>query len=150
METNIPSSSSPQSDTQIDVSEYEKLTSESYQEKEAINPDTEKKIEYLLLRLIFIAKMISLITFILLFCFVGYSWSRNQKQNSWIMKQSKYVYQGSAICKWVNSGNNQKIEQSTEFLTFLEKNPRKDLDIDLKQLLADNTCLTPDTLSHLL
>ncbi len=66
------------------------------------------------------------------------------------MKQSKYVYQGSAICNWVNSGNNRKIEPSTEFLDFLEKNPRKDLNIDLRKLLTENTCLTPDTMSHLL
>lgn len=96
------------------------------------------------------SKMVSVITFIALFCFMGYSWSRNQTQNSWIMKQSSYVYQGSPICNWVNSGNNQKIDASTKFLAFLEKNPRKDLHIDLKKLLADNTCLTPDTLSHLL
>jgi hypothetical protein len=50
----------------------------------------------------------------------------------------------------VNSGNTRTVEASTEFLAFLERNPRKDLNLDLKQLLANNTCLTPDTLSHLL
>ncbi len=42
------------------------------------------------------------------------------------------------------------MEANTEFLDFLEKNPRTDLNVDLKQLLADNSCLSPDTLSHLL
>ncbi len=148
MDTNTPTTLSTQPDTQIDVSEYEKLSAESFQSPNNISPDTEKKIEYLLLRIIFMAKMISLIAFIAIFCFVAYSWSRNQTQNAWIMRQTKYVYQGSSICIWVNAGNNRKIDASTEFLAFLEKNPRKD--IDLKKLLAENTCLTPDTLSHLL
>jgi len=104
METNTPiSPSSSENETQIDVSEYEKLNTESYQNKEDISPDTEKKIEYLLLRVTFFAKMASLITFITIFCFIGYSWSRNQTQDSWIMKQSNYVYQGSYVCNWVNS-----------------------------------------------
>ncbi len=150
MEPNTLTPPSPDTDVQIDVSEYEKLSAEWYQNKEEISPDTEKKIEYLLLKVIFITKMISLGAFMAIFCFVGYSWSRNQTQDSWIMKQSAYVYQWSAICNWVNSGNNRKIDASTEFLEFLEKNPRKDLNLDLKKLLADNTCLTPDTLSHLL
>ena len=96
METNdTPLSSAPvtNSDTQIDLSEYEKITTEGYQEKGSIEPDTQKKIEYLLLRLIFVAKMISFVCFTVLFCFIGYTWSRNQTQNSWIMKQTKYVYQ---------------------------------------------------------
>jgi hypothetical protein len=93
MDTNTPTTPSPQPDTQIDVSEYEKLSAESFQSKDDISPDTEKKIEYLLLRIIFIAKMVSLIAFITIFCFVAYSWSRNQTQGSWIMRQKKYVYQ---------------------------------------------------------
>jgi len=150
METNPPAPSSTPDNTQIDISEYEKLSGEWYQNKTDITPDTEKKIEYLLLKVIFAAKMISLLSFLAIFIFVGYSWSRNQTQDSWIMKQSKYVYRGSAICNWVNSGNNRKIDASTEFLTFLENNPRNDLKIDLRKLLQENTCLTPDTLSHIL
>lgn len=153
METNdTPLSSAPvtNSDTQIDLSEYEKITTEGYQEKGSIEPDTQKKIEYLLLRLIFVAKMISFVCFTVLFCFIGYTWSRNQTQNSWIMKQTKYVYQWSAICNWVSWGNTQAIEPSSDFLDFLEKNPRKDLNINLKELLSNKTCLTPDTLSHVL
>jgi hypothetical protein len=150
METNTPLQSPPQDTTQIDISEYEKLSAEWYQNKDDISPDTEKKIEYLLLKVIFIAKIISLVAFLAVFCFVGYSWSRNQTQNSWIMKQTTYVYQGSAICNWVNSWNTRKIDASSEFLEFLDKNPRKDLNLDFKKLLSDNTCLTPDTLSHLL
>ncbi len=150
METNNSPSTTPENDTQIDVSEYEKLSAEWYQNKEDISPDTEKKIEYLLLRVILAAKMVALTAFIGIFCFVGYSWSRNQTQNSWIMKQTKYVHQWSALCNWVNSWNTRKVEASTEFLDFLEKNPRQDLNVDLKKLLADNSCLSPDTLSHLL
>lgn len=150
MESNTPLTPPSLENTQIDVSEYEKLSADWYQNKEDINPETEKKIEYLLLKVILIVKMISLASFIAIFCFLAYSWSRNQSQNSWIMKQTDFVYQWSPLCNWVNSWNSRKIDASKDFLTFLEQNPSKNLKIDLKKLLSDNTCLAPDTLSHLL
>lgn len=130
---------------QIDLSEYQKLDSEGVKALSDINPETEKKLEYLLLRIWFVLKIIAWIAFIAIFILSAYSWSRNQTQTSWIMKQ-KFISQGNAACFWVNSGNNREQLKTTEFLDFLVTNKRE----DLRKLLEDNTCLTPDTLSHLL
>lgn len=132
-------------DTQIDLSEYQKLDSDGLKGISEINPETEKKLEYLLLRIWFILKIVAWVTFMAIFILATYSWSRNQTQESWIMKQ-KFVSQGNAACNWVNSGNSRKPPQDTDFLNFLTENKRG----DLRKYIEDNTCLTPDTLSHLL
>ena len=150
MEPNTPTPPLTPLDTQIDLSEYEKLSTEWFQTANEVNPDTEKKIEYLLLRVLFITKIISWLTFLVLFLFIGYSWSRNQTQNSWIMRQSKFVHQWTALCNWVNAGNNHEIPASTEFLKFLAENKNPQVKVDLSKLLTDKACLTPDTMSHLL
>lgn len=150
METPSTPSSSPENDIPVDISEYEKLSTLGYQSSPEISSDTEKKIEYFLLRVILVSKTISLVVFIALFCLITYSWSRNQTQNSWIMKNSTYVYQWSAICNWITSGNDRKIEAKTDFLEYLDKNPVPNATVDFKKILTDKTCLAPDTLSHLL
>ena len=83
----------------------------------------------------------------IIFILSAYVWSRNQTQDSWIMRQ-KFVSQGNAICSWVNSGNTRTPPKDTDFLDFLSANKQGNL--DLRKYLEDNTCLTADTLSHLL
>jgi len=61
------------------------------------------------------------------------------------MKQ-KFVSQGNAACNWVNSGNSREPLQNTDFLDFLSENKQA----KLRKYIEDKTCLTPDTLSHLL
>lgn len=119
METTSSPSPGTENEVPVDISEYEKLSSLGYQASSDISADTEKKIEYFLLRVILVTKTISLTAFIALFCLVAYTWSRNQTQGSWIMRNSTYVYQGSAVCNWINSGNNRKVEAKTDFLEYL-------------------------------
>ncbi len=141
MEEKNPTPANPQ----IDLSEYQKLDSEGLKGITEINPATEKKLEYLLLRVSFVLKIIASVAFIAIFILATYSWSRNQIQTSWIMRQS-FVEQGGAVCSWVNSGNSREPLKTTEFLDFLSANKRD----DLRKYIEDKTCLSPDTLSHLL
>lgn len=130
----------------INLTEYQNIDALAAQSASTMDAETEKKLEYLLLRIWFLAKSISTIAFIGIFLLTLYMWSRNQTQESWIMRQTQFVAQGNAVCNWVNGGNTRPVDKSTEFLDFLVLNQRG----DLRKYIEEDRCLTPDTLSYIL
>ncbi|MBP6921290.1 hypothetical protein KBB89_01960 [Candidatus Gracilibacteria bacterium] len=81
-------------------------------------PPTEKKLENILIRVVFFSRIAAWISIVLLILVALYGWTRNQKQDSWLMSLEMNTA-GSVICNWMNHGYATGLRNDTAFRDFL-------------------------------
>lgn len=125
-----------------DIAAYENVDlSQLNATGEELTP-TEKKLENILIRTVFFARIAAWIA-IAIFILLGlYGWTRNQTQSSWLMSLPMNT-SGSTICTWMNRGYDTGLRRDTVFRDFLITKGKQSY-IDL---LDQGHCIAPDTIA---
>ncbi len=105
-------------------------------------PPTEKKLETVLIRVVFYARITAIVALTALVLVGLYGWTRNQIQTGWLMNLPMNTA-GSPLCSWMNRGYDENIRKDTPMRDLLiAKGKQTYLDI-----LDKGGCLAPDTLA---
>lgn len=125
-----------------DITAYENVDLSQLNSSGDDVPLTEKKLENTLIRVVFFSRMTAFISIWLLILVSLYGWTRNQKQDSWLMSLWLNTA-GSVSCSWMNHGYDSELRKDTVFRDFLiTKGKQSYLD-----LLDSNHCVAPDTIA---
>ena len=125
-----------------DITAYENIDLSQLNTPRDEVPLTEKRLENILIRVVFFSRIATYITLGVLVLASLYGWTRNQKQDSILMGMSINTT-GSLSCSWMNHGYDTELRKDTVFRDFLIiKGKQSYLD-----LLDNGHCIAPDTLS---
>ena len=98
-----------------------------------------------MIRVIFIAKILTWISVLVLIGTSLYGWTRHQKQDSWFMNLPMNT-KTSPLCAWMNHGNADALSKKTEFKEFVIAEGKQNL-IDIQN---SDRCMASDTIVQLL
>lgn len=104
---------------------------------------TEKKLENILIRVVFISRLLAWVSIFLLLFTSLYGFTRNQKQDSWLMSLEMNTAWG-ALCNWMNHGYDTELRKDTIFRDFLRTKDKQSL-IDI---LDSGHCIATDTIAE--
>jgi hypothetical protein len=103
-----------------DITAYENVDLSQLNSGGDNTPPTEKKLEHTLIRVVFFSRIVAWISIVLLVFSGLYGWTRNQKQDSWLMNLGMNNT-GSPLCSWMNHGYDTELRNDTIFRDFLIK-----------------------------
>lgn len=103
-------------DTQADISAYEQLSSLDTSVPDG--PPALERLERVLIRVIFVAKIIAIVGCISLIGLSVYGWSKNQTQSSWLLNQD-FVTADHPICAWMQGKYETDLRNDTPFREYL-------------------------------
>lgn len=125
-----------------DIKAYENTDLSQLNTSESDVPATEKKLETLLVRIVFYARITAIVALTALVLVGLYGWTRNQTQSGWLMNLPMNTA-GSPLCSWMNRGYDAFIRKDTPMRDFLIAKGKQSY-IDT---LDRGACLAPDTLA---
>ena len=139
----MPESFTPTT-TDADVSAYQNTDLSQLNTLAEVEHTSEKKLEYFMIRVVFVVKILTWISLTLLIGVTLYGWSRNQTQSSWFMSLPMNTKTGP-LCAWMNYGNADTLNKTKAFEEFLVTSGKQ----DLITLQKSDKCLASDTLAQL-
>lgn len=104
---------------------------------------TEKKLENTLIRVVFFGRIATYVALGLLLLTSLYGWTRNQKQESWLMSL-EFNTAGSPLCTWMNRGYDAGLRNDTDFRNYLVSKGKQSL-IDI---VDRGHCVAIDTIAE--
>jgi len=105
-------------------------------------PPTEKRLENVLIRVVFFSRITAWLG-IILFVFAGlYGWTRNQTQDGWLMSLQMNT-SGTPMCLWMNRGYDTNLRKDSAFRDYLSANGKQ----TYVELLDKGHCIAPDTIA---
>jgi hypothetical protein len=126
-----------------DITAYENVDLSQLNSGGDNTPPTEKKLEHTLIRVVFFSRIVAWISIVLLVFSGLYGWTRNQKQDSWLMNLGMNNT-GSPLCSWMNHGYDTELRNDTIFRDFLIKKGKQWL-IDI---FDSGHCLALDSIAE--
>lgn len=100
-----------------DVAAYENTDLSQLNADDTVAP-TEKKLENTLIRVVFFGRIAAYVCVGLLLLTSLYGWTRNQKQDGWLMSL-EFNTAGSPLCTWMNRGYDAELRNDTVFRDYL-------------------------------
>lgn len=101
-----------------DIQAYENTDLSQLNVDENDVPPTEKKLENILIRVVFYGRITAIVVLVTLVLTGLYGWTRNQTQGSWLMSLPMNT-SGSVLCNWMNRGQDELIRRDTPMRDFL-------------------------------
>lgn len=141
----MPENSFTPTTTDADVSAYQNTDLSQLNTIQEAERTAEKKLEYFMIRVVFVAKILTWIGVLVLIGSTLYGWSRHQTQDSWFMNLPMNT-KASPLCAWMNHGNADNLNKKQEFKDFVIAEGKQNL-IDIQN---SDRCIASDTLVQLL
>lgn len=125
-----------------DIKQYENVDLSTLNTSDDELPPTERRLEKVLIKSVFITRVGAWVS-IALFIFMGlYGWTRNQTQESWLMKLDMNT-DDNPLCKWMNRGYAEQLKKDSVFRDYLTAQGKK----SYVDLLNRGHCIAPDTIA---
>lgn len=141
----MPENSFTPTTTDADVSAYQDTDLSQLNTIQEAERTAEKKLEYFMIRVVFVAKILTWIGVAVLMGATLYGWTRHQKQDSWFMNLPMNT-KSSPLCAWMNHGNADNLNKKQEFREFVIAEGKQNL-IDIQN---SDRCIASDTIVQLL